>query len=198
MHEEWKAVLGTDGRYEVSNMGNVRAIWYRTRGGNRWAYDPPRTLSPSPNKVGYRNLTSLVYADGSSRIKGIHVLVLEAFVGPRPDGMQAAHENGKAGDDRLENLSWKTPLENAADKIRHGTVPLRETRRGFFQCRKCLHWKPPTGFAKLYNPTSRCKRESECKDCRREYMRNYMYARAHGLSSAEEASKVKRPYRKAA
>ena len=50
-----------------------------------------------------------------------HRLVLMAFVGPCPDGMQCCHKNGIPDDNRIENLRWDTPKENAADAIRHGT-----------------------------------------------------------------------------
>jgi hypothetical protein len=35
--------------------------------------------------------------------------------------MEVAHENGIPTDCRADNLSWKTPVENNADKVRHGT-----------------------------------------------------------------------------
>lgn len=51
----------------------------------------------------------------------VHVVVCETFHGPRPEGKEAAHENGVPADCRAANLSWKTPTENNADKVRHGT-----------------------------------------------------------------------------
>jgi hypothetical protein len=54
----------------------------------------------------------------------VHSLVLLAFVGPCPDGMEARHLNGTPDDNRLENLCWGTPSENAADKLRHGTATI--------------------------------------------------------------------------
>jgi len=51
----------------------------------------------------------------------IHHMVLEAFVGKKPDGAQCRHINGDKEDNRLCNLAWGTPKENAADKIIHGT-----------------------------------------------------------------------------
>ncbi len=52
----------------------------------------------------------------------IHALVLEAFVGPRPTGQQGAHGNGCSFDNRLTNLRWATPKENANDKEAHGSL----------------------------------------------------------------------------
>lgn len=53
----------------------------------------------------------------------VHQLVLEAFVGPRPQGMFACHDDGNPANNRLENLRWDTPAANSADKVRHGTWP---------------------------------------------------------------------------
>jgi hypothetical protein len=47
--------------------------------------------------------------------------VLEAFVGPRPQGAQCRHLDGDAKNNRAENLRWGTQAENEADKRRHGT-----------------------------------------------------------------------------
>lgn len=63
---------------------------------------------------------------GLSKTKKIAVLVLETYVRSRPSGYQAAHLNGDRFDDRLENLAWVTPQENAAHKRLHGTAMLGE------------------------------------------------------------------------
>lgn len=52
----------------------------------------------------------------------VHKLVLEAFVGPCPEGMEACHNNGDSYDNRLCNLRWDTHLNNVHDKIKHGTI----------------------------------------------------------------------------
>lgn len=50
----------------------------------------------------------------------VHVLVLELFVGPRPDGMEACHEDGDPNNNHVSNLRWDTPEGNWADRKRHG------------------------------------------------------------------------------
>lgn len=103
--EIWKLIPGFD-RYEVSNLGRVRFV---------------RMLSPSHTRFGYKR-TSLT-PDGdlpSGRL--IHRLVLEAFVGPCPPGMEGCHNNGIRDDNRLENLRWDTSLANAKDRELHGTL----------------------------------------------------------------------------
>ena len=51
----------------------------------------------------------------------VHVLVLEAFVGPCPKGMECLHGDGNPSNNALSNLRWGTRVENAGDKILHGT-----------------------------------------------------------------------------
>jgi hypothetical protein len=46
-------------------------------------------------------------------------MVLEAFVGPCPPGMECRHLNGVPFDNRVENLTWGTASENLADRKRH-------------------------------------------------------------------------------
>lgn len=51
----------------------------------------------------------------------VHRLVLTAFVGPCPEGMECRHLNGNKTDNRLENLCWGTQEENRQDTRDHGT-----------------------------------------------------------------------------
>jgi predicted XRE-type DNA-binding protein len=52
----------------------------------------------------------------------IHRLVLEAFVGPCPAGMEACHFPDRDPDNNhLENLRWGTKSDNAKDAMQHGT-----------------------------------------------------------------------------
>ena len=84
-------------------------------------------LSPSIRRGGYRVVN--LYEGGKVRSRPIHQLVLEAFVGPRPEGMtHTRHLNGISSDNRVENLAWGTPLRNALDRYDHGTHRPQRTR----------------------------------------------------------------------
>jgi len=48
------------------------------------------------------------------------ILVLEAFVGPCPSGMEICHNNGDAKNDLLSNLRWDTHRNNIQDAVKQG------------------------------------------------------------------------------
>jgi hypothetical protein len=118
-YETWKPVVGYESVYEVSDLGHVRSI--DRVGSGRWGHRRSRgkDLRPSVNHNGHYRVT--LQRDGHRRICWVHRLVLEAFVGPCPDGMEGCHDNGDPGDNRLANLRWDTHAANCADRDRHGT-----------------------------------------------------------------------------
>lgn len=114
--EQWRPVVGHPG-YEVSNHGRVRS-WLRAGTGNRRRTTPVlRALVKI--KRGY--LTVMLDRDGGRPIRYVHHLVLEAFRGPRPPGMEARHLDRNPENNRPDNLEWGTSAENKADMMRHGT-----------------------------------------------------------------------------
>lgn len=83
----------------------------------------PKILSLTRKKSDRKYLRVRLQKNGQKFHKAVHRAVLEAFVGPCPDGMECRHLNGKADDNRLENLQWGTQKENLLDKLMHGTQP---------------------------------------------------------------------------
>ena len=108
--EEWRSVDRYTGLYEVSDLGRVRSM--KTWG--RW----PSGRIIGRAMGGYRRVTLHDGARKSERL--VHHLVLEAFVGPCPEGMEASHRNDVSDDNRLENLLWETHRENIARRTLNG------------------------------------------------------------------------------
>lgn len=108
--EAWKPVVGYEGLYTVSDRGNVRT---RRRKGSKGGLLRPG-LSASHLTVG-------LYMEGVPRSRLVHHLVLEAFVGPCPPGMEGCHGPGGPLDNRLANLRWDTASANQMDRVRDGT-----------------------------------------------------------------------------
>lgn len=123
--EEWRAIPGYEGHYEVSDIGRVRSL-DRTIANRLWGAHP---MKGRVLKLGYsqRYPTVRLSIDKVAKTWPVYRLVMLAFVGPLPDGMQTRHLNGNALDSRLVNLKYGTAVENAADKVLHGTARTRLT-----------------------------------------------------------------------
>lgn len=110
--EQWRPVVGYEGLYEVSDLGRVRSLpRYGTIG---------KLLKPGTAKRGgylYVNLCR----DGRPLNRTIHVLVAEAFLGPRPEGFDVRHLDGNRLNCARANLAYGTRSENNLDAVRHGT-----------------------------------------------------------------------------
>lgn len=112
-------IVGYPG-YLVTRGGEVISLPRTSsdgRGGTRRVGG--KALKTFDQGKGYQGVNLL--KEGKQKRHLIHRLVLEAFVGPCPEGMECRHLNGDPTDNRLENLCWGTPRENADDRIRHGT-----------------------------------------------------------------------------
>ncbi len=104
--------------YRVGDDGSVWSRWGKGCNGvmgSRW-----RRLRGRADKDGYRKVN--LRRCGKVHERKVHRLVLEAFVGRCPEGMQCRHfPDRDPGNNRLENLAWGTPRENMADQVVHGT-----------------------------------------------------------------------------
>ena len=60
---------------------------------------------------------------GKVRCLYVHRIVLEAFIGACPPGMESLHIDGNTANNNVRNLHWGTPLENSEDADRHGSRP---------------------------------------------------------------------------
>ena len=118
--ERWWSVVGHDEAYEVSDQGRVRSL------DRIVTFDDGRTRFAA-GRVLRANFTGCGYLQVGLRLEGqrlnrkIHRLVMEAFVGPCPEGAEVCHGPGGKTDNRLINLSYGTKRQNQLDRLRDGT-----------------------------------------------------------------------------
>lgn len=118
--EEWRDIPGYEGRYQASNQGRVRSLDCRVRTVSRFGSETTRrvdgrTLLPQKHSQGYQQVTC------RGDLKLVHALVLATFVGPCPEGMECAHNDGDKTNNTLANLRYALPKSNANDRRLHGT-----------------------------------------------------------------------------
>ena len=118
LHEEWRAVPGYEGLYSASTLGRIKSLQRGRRIGNK-------ILSAAGgHKGGY--LIVALSKGGITRTFSVHRLVLLAFVGARPTGLESRHLDGNPANNRVANLCYATWAENDGDKDKHNTRPRGE------------------------------------------------------------------------
>jgi NUMOD4 motif/HNH endonuclease len=127
MKERWKAVVGFEGLYEVSDRGRVRSIGRlevitRIQFGKKDTHSRVRKgglISVKENSRGYRVVT--LWKNGKAYFPFVHQLVLAAFVGRRVKNSVSRHLDGNCRNNSPTNLAWGSQKDNVADSIEHGT-----------------------------------------------------------------------------
>ena len=165
--ETWKPVPDYGGLYEVSNHGQVWSVpRATTRGG---------ILKHIIYPNGYHFIT--LTRDGEQQRFPVHGLVMRAFVGPYPEGLEVRHLDGDPGNNRWApgneeetralggNLVYGTHSENMRDKKDHGT----EWQSNVTRCPKNHEYTPEN--TRIYKSGSRA-----CRECARIQSREWWQA----------------------
>lgn len=120
--EGWKDVIGYEGIYQVSDLGNVRSldrIINYSNGGKRLLKG--RILKPGINSVGYYIVG--LHKNRNQKTNQVHQLVAESFLGHTPCGYDLVvnHINKNKLDNNLYNLEVITHRENISVKSSKNT-----------------------------------------------------------------------------
>lgn len=105
-------ILGLEEHYMISNYGEVFRI-------NRINFSLSE-LRLNLCADGYSRI--MLSANNIKTVHFVHRLVLEAFRGVSPIGMECCHNDGDKRNNRLDNLRWDTRRANADDRIKHGNI----------------------------------------------------------------------------
>ncbi len=160
--EVWRDIPGYEGAYQVSSQGRVRSLPRVIS-----VYDSVRRVSyarPCPGvvlKQAVCDRAGHVSVHLGKHCRGIpvHQLVMLAFHGAPPVGMEAMHLNGNPKDNRPENLRYGTHSENMIDMYRTGKGHLKLTPEEVRQIRFGLYcgWSPRE-LADVYGVSVSCIR----------------------------------------
>lgn len=122
----WKDIPGYDELYEVSETGivrsKVRILYYH----DTINIHNSRVLKPYENldhtKTRVTGLRVTLSKNNIQKRFFIHQLVMLAFKGPCPDGMEVAHNDGNCYNNNFVNLRYCSHSDNEMDKVKHGTM----------------------------------------------------------------------------
>lgn len=123
MEELWLPITGYEQFYLISNLGRIQTLGRFDYGGNQNSLRRKKSkfLKTSDKRDRYKHV-NLYDADGNIKSCSVHLLVLETFKGPRPDGQVGRHLNGDKHDNVLSNLDYGTQQDNLDDARIHGTL----------------------------------------------------------------------------
>lgn len=126
VHIRYRPIAGYPG-YRVGEDGSVWTCWQKRwrkvfGGGHYFVLGEQwRQMTPKPNGSGYLHIG--LTRDGKRKHFTVHSLVLRAFVGPQPLGMEACHADDNRLNPSLSNLRWDTHVANIADRQRRERGP---------------------------------------------------------------------------
>lgn len=120
LNEIWKDVVGWEGLYIVSNLGNIRSLDRRVKG----PQPNGRLISGRLRKAlisnGYASINLIDKETGRSTRNSVHRFVAEAFI-PNPENKPCVnHIDGNKQNNHVSNLEWCTYKENMEHAFRTG------------------------------------------------------------------------------
>ena len=74
---------------------------------------------------GSKNNRGYLHVKINGKLYSVHILVLETFVGPCPDGMECDHSDRNRCNNALTNLRWVPRTQNLRNTIKNDRVDAR-------------------------------------------------------------------------
>ena len=151
-NEEWRDVVGYEGRYQVSSMGRVKSLerTFIDKIG-RERYVKECILKPGMDKGGYLRVD--LCASGKRKMFSVHRLVCQAFHDNPENKLDVNHINENKTDNRACNLEWSTRIENC----NHGT---RNVRMAIAKSRPIAQYTLNGKLLKVWPSTTEAQRQT--------------------------------------
>ena len=134
LSEEWRDIPGYEGRYQVSDLGNVRSVWQTTRHGR-----PLKPFLSGPKRRQYPRVRLYSGTREHSDIF-VHVIVMLAFDGPPPAGYEIDHLDNDPLNPEYTNLEYVTRPEQQRRVYRRDKSRLPVHRPGELNPCAVLTW----------------------------------------------------------
>ena len=113
MKEIWKDIPSYEGKYQISNFGNVKSLHFS-------GTNTPHLLKLKNHKDGYKLVGLSNGKSGDKSFFAVHRLVAQAFI-PNPENKETVnHIDGNKANNHVDNLEWATFQENMIHSFKTG------------------------------------------------------------------------------
>lgn len=116
--EVWKAVVGYEGLYEVSDLGRIKSLPKRK---GRFLHNESHILSQKNHRDGYKVAT--LCKDKKLKSYQTHRLVAQAFLSNPENKREVNHIDFNKSNNILSNLEWSSSQENKIHSLNHNRLP---------------------------------------------------------------------------
>ena len=123
MEEVWKDIEGYEGLYKISNLGNVKSIYFNHTKNEK-------LLSPKLNNTGY--LIVHLYKNGVGKFFQVHRIVATSFLNNPNNFTIVNHMDEDKQNNRVDNLEWCTHKYNVQYSVKLNKHRSRNSRKGKF------------------------------------------------------------------
>lgn len=151
MKEIYKDIIGYEGFYQVSNLGNVKRLNYRNSG-------KERCLKNYLSHIGYYKIC--LSKNSKVITVNVHRIISQAFI-PNPENKsQVNHKDGNKLNNNVENLEWVTSKENTQHAHNIGLINTSKgedrnfsklTEKQVLEIRKIGKLKTQIELSRIYN-----------------------------------------------
>lgn len=136
MVEIWKDVIGYEGYYQVSNIGNVRSIDRTIIDSNSIKFNyKSKLLKPANNKDGYLQVGLSKNCKTNSYC--VHALLAKAFILNPENKPTVNHKDGNKHNNHIDNLEWATKSEQAIHSLKNNLRTMPNVWQGKFGSKHC-------------------------------------------------------------
>ena len=120
--EVWKDIDGYDGKYQVSNYGNVRSF-------SKWKNG--ELLTPGISKTGYYFVNLVRFGRKKIDCHRVHRLVAKAFLENPQELPEVNHIDGNKLNNNISNLEWCSRKANIQHAFDIGLIPRRVGKKNY-------------------------------------------------------------------